>query len=194
LIDADAEPENQYRTNYFLYKLKPSKMRILITGFIVLVVWSIFSMWLYVDILKPATRKQVVTEQPIPENRNWEADSLAKFYASMPHLFLYFDFDKAMLEADAETEGKIAELKAWMEKYPASVITVTGHTDFIGTPEYNLKLGLERAEAVKKFLTGKGIPSEKMVAASMGAEQPAEGRITSYGREKNRRTEVTIKK
>jgi OOP family OmpA-OmpF porin len=110
------------------------------------------------------------------------------------NLYLYFDFDKAKLEADPETEGKIAELKAWMEKYPASVITVTGHTDFIGSPEYNMKLGLERAEIVKKFLSGKGIPADKMVTASMGSEQPVEGIITSYGREKNRRTEVTIKK
>jgi outer membrane protein OmpA-like peptidoglycan-associated protein len=169
-------------------------MRILITGFFVLVAWSFLSMWLYVDILKPATRKQVVVQQPVPETQSREADSLAKFYASMPHLYLYFDFDKAKLEADPETEGKIAELKAWMEKYPASVITVTGHTDFIGTPEYNMNLGLERAEIVKKFLVEKGIPADKMVTASMGAEKPVEGQITSYGREKNRRTEVTIKK
>ena len=169
-------------------------MRIFITGFFVLVVWSFFSMWLYVDILKPATRKQVVVQQPVPETQNREADSLAKFYASMPHLYLYFDFDKAKLEADPETEGKIAELKAWMEKYPASMISVTGHTDFIGTEEYNLKLGLERAEIVKKFLSDKGIPADKMVTTSLGAGQPVEGVVTSYGREKNRRTEVTIKK
>lgn len=169
-------------------------MRILITGFFVLVVWSFLSMWLYVDILKPATRKQVVVQQPLPETQNREADSLAKFYASMPHFDLYFDFDKAKIEADPETDGNINSLKAWMEKYPASVITVTGHADFIGTPDYNLKLGLERAEIVKKFLEGKGIPSDKMVTASVGAEHPVEGYITSYGRAKNRRTEVTIKK
>ena len=169
-------------------------MRILITGFIVLVVWSFLSMWLYVDILKPATRKQVVVQQPLPEPQNREADSLAKFYASMPHFDLYFDFDKAKIEADPETDGNIAKLKAWLEKFPVSIITVTGHADFIGTPDYNLKLGLERAEIVKKFLEGKGIPSEKMVTASVGAEHPAEGYITSYGRAKNRRTEVTIKK
>jgi outer membrane protein OmpA-like peptidoglycan-associated protein len=169
-------------------------MRILFTGFIVLVIWSFFSMWLYVDILKPATGEKVVAEQPLPVTQNREADSLAKFYASMPHLYLYFDFDRAKLETDPETEGKIAELKAWIEKYPASMISVTGHSDFIGTEEYNLKLGLERAEIVKKFLSEKGIPADKMVTTSLGAGQPVEGVITSYGREKNRRTEVTIKK
>jgi OmpA-OmpF porin, OOP family len=169
-------------------------MRILITGFIALVAWSFLSMWLYVDILKPATRKKVVMEQPLTEKPNREADSLAKYYASMPHLYLYFDFDKAKLEADPETNGKIADLKAWIEKYPGSSITITGHTDFIGTREYNIKLGLERAETVKKFLSEKGIPADRMVTASMGSEQPVGGVITSYGREKNRRTEVTIKK
>jgi OmpA-OmpF porin, OOP family len=57
-----------------------------------------------------------------------------------------------------------------------------------------LKLGLERAEIVKKYLVDKGIPADKIVATSMGSGQPVEGIITSYGREKNRRTEVTIKK
>jgi outer membrane protein OmpA-like peptidoglycan-associated protein len=169
-------------------------MRILITGFIVLVAWSFLSMWLYVDILRPATRKKVMIEQPVMENPNREADSLARFYASMPHFDIYFDFDKVKPEAPAETDAQIAGLKTWLEKYPASVVMVTGHTDFIGTPEYNMKLGLERAQVVKKFLESKGIPPEKMEAVSAGEEQPFEGKVTSYGRAKNRRTEVTIKK
>lgn len=169
-------------------------MRIILSGFFVLVIWSFFSMWLYVDILKPATREKAVVPQPIPETQNREADSLAKLYASMPHLNLYFGFDEAIPDAGQETDSKIADLKAWLEKYPASMITVTGHTDFIGTPEYNLRLGLQRAEAVRKFLESKGIPADKMITYSQGADQPLEGHITSYGREKNRRTEVTIKK
>jgi hypothetical protein len=58
-------------------------MRILITGFIVFLIWTFFSMWLYVDILRPAARKPAVV-QPAPESQNKEADSLMKVYASMP--------------------------------------------------------------------------------------------------------------
>ena len=169
-------------------------MRILITGFIVLLIWSFLSMWLYVDILKPATKKQVVV-QPAQETLSREADSLAKLYASMPkELMICFDFDKTKLIVDPKAESGIAEFKIWLEKYPASVITITGHTDFIGTPEYNIKLGQERADIVKKYLEGKGIPSEKMITSSMGEDKPVADHITAAGRAKNRRTEVTIKK
>ena len=71
---------------------------------------------------------------------------------------------------------------------------VIGHTDFIGTPEYNLKLGLKRAQIVQKYLETKGIVSDKIVPSSRGAEQPVADLITSAGRAKNRRTEITLKK
>lgn len=168
-------------------------MRILITGFVIFVIWSFFSMWLYVDILKPATKKQVIV-QPAPENQNREADSLAKLYASMPkELKIYFDFDKTKMIVNPAADSSIEQFKAWMAKYPATVLTVTGHTDFIGTPEYNLKLGAQRADVVKKFLESKGIASDKLVAIPAGGEKSG-GQITSRERAENRKAEVTIKK
>jgi len=169
-------------------------MRILITGLVVFVIWSFFSMWLYVDVLRPAAIKQPVI-QPIPESQNKEADSLMKFYASMPKdLLIYFDFDKTSLKTDPQTDSRIAEFKSWLEKHPMSMLTVTGNTDFIGTNEYNMKLGLERAEIVQKYLEGKGIPENKIIASSNGEEKPIADHITSTGRAKNRRTEISIKK
>jgi outer membrane protein OmpA-like peptidoglycan-associated protein len=169
-------------------------MRILITGFIALVIWSFLSMWLYVDILKPAAKKQAVV-QPVQETLNREADSLAKLYASMPEeLKITFEFDKSTLIVATESESRIAEFKIWLDKYPGSMITITGHTDFIGTPEYNIRLGQERAEIVKNYLAGKGIPADRMITTSMGEDQPVADHITAAGRALNRRTEVTIKK
>lgn len=170
-------------------------MRIFITGFILLVIWSFFSMWLYVDILKPATKKKV-TVQPVVETQSTrEADSLAAIYASMPKdLLIYFDFDKAILRSDPETETRIGDFKAWLEKYPSSMISVTGHSDFIGTAEYNFELGQKRAEAVKKILADKGIPPEKIFIESQGEDDPVASHITSEGRAKNRRTVISIKK
>jgi outer membrane protein OmpA-like peptidoglycan-associated protein len=169
-------------------------MRILFTGFVILVIWSFFSMWLYVDILKPQTKKQVVV-QPAPENQNREADSLAKFYASMPtELNIFFDFDKTKMIPNLSADNKIAEFKAWMEKYPLTVLTVTGHTDFIGTPDYNQKLAAVRAETVKKFLESKGITADKMVIVPPEPEKSLINQITSTERAENRKTIVTIKK
>jgi outer membrane protein OmpA-like peptidoglycan-associated protein len=169
-------------------------MRILITGFIVLLIWSFFSMWLYVDILRPAAKKQAVV-QPAPESQSKEADSLMKIYASMPKdLLIYFEFDKAKFSPDPQTDSRIASFKEWMDKHPEAVLSITGHTDFIGTKEYNQALGLERAQIIEKYLETKGFPPSKMVTVSKGEEEPIASHILSEGRAKNRRTEITIKK
>ncbi|MGD0582985.1 MAG: OmpA family protein [Bacteroidales bacterium] len=169
-------------------------MRILITGFVILVIWSFFSMWLYVDVLKPQTKKQMVV-QPVPENQNREADSLAKLYASMPkELRIFFDFDKTKMIPNPAADSSIVQFKAWMAKYPAALLTVTGRTDFIGKPDYNMKLGTKRADIVKKFLESKGIPSDKMVIVPAEQEIPLINQIRTTERAQNRRTEVTIKK
>jgi outer membrane protein OmpA-like peptidoglycan-associated protein len=169
-------------------------MRILVTGFIVFVIWSFFSTWLYVNVLKPATTKQVEA-QPVTEIQSTEADTLMKFYASMPKdLTIYFEFDNYKFETDQQTDSSIAEFDKWLDKYPDYMLSVTGHTDFVGTTEYNQALGLERAQVVGKYLESKGIPAERMVIASKGKEQPVAKNIFSEGRAKNRRTEITIKK
>jgi outer membrane protein OmpA-like peptidoglycan-associated protein len=169
-------------------------MRILITGFIILIIWSFFSMWLYVDILKPMTIKKPVV-QTVPESQTREADSLKNFYASMPKdLQIYFEFDKARFKTDPKTDSSVAEFKKWLEKYPDYKLQVAGNTDFIGTPEYNQKLGLERAKVIQKYLETQGIGAEKIIAVSQGEEKPIADLITSAGRAKNRRTEITLKK
>ena len=169
-------------------------MRILISGFILLVIWSFFSMWLYVDILRPAVKMPAVV-QPAPESQNKEADSLMKIYASMPKdLLLFFEFDKTEFKTDSQTDNSIASFKDWMDKHPEAVLSITGHTDFIGSLEYNQALGLERARTVEKYLETKGIPPNRIVTSSRGEEQPIASHITTEGRAKNRRAEVTIKK
>lgn len=170
-------------------------MRILITGFIVLVIWSFFSMWLYVDILKPLTIKQPIVVQPVNEKAIREADSLRKFYASMPKdLLVYFEFDKTKFKSDPKTDSSAVEFKKWLENHPGYKLQVTGNTDFVGTPEYNQKLGLERAQIVQKYLEGHGIGPDLIIAISQGEEKPIADLVTSTGRALNRRTEVTIKK
>jgi outer membrane protein OmpA-like peptidoglycan-associated protein len=169
-------------------------MRSLITGFILFIGWSFFSMWLYVDILKPMTIKKPVVP-PVPESQIREADSLKKFYASMPKdLLISFEFDDSRFKPDPQTDSSISEFKKWLEKYPEYKLYVTGHTDFIGTNDYNLDLGLKRAGIIQNYLEKQGISSEKIFTSSRGEEQPIADLITSTGRSKNRRTEITIKK
>jgi OOP family OmpA-OmpF porin len=136
-----------------------------------------------------------VVLQPVSEKQTREADSLKKFYESMPKdLMIYFDFDKAIFKGDPSTENSISEMKKCMESYPDYKLHIIGHTDFIGTPEYNLDLGMKRAQIVKSYVEKQGIGADKIVVSSRGKEQSVDNQITSEGRAKNRRTEITLKK
>jgi outer membrane protein OmpA-like peptidoglycan-associated protein len=169
-------------------------MRIILTGSVIFVIWAFFSTWLFVDVLKPALKKPV-PEIIVPKPTDTVADSLAKVYALMPKdLMIWHDFDKARPITDPQTESRLAEFKSWLDKYPESILQVTGYSDLVGTPEYNKALGLERAKAVQKFLEDKGFTASRMIVSSKGEEDQVAGYITAEERAKNRRTVISIKK
>jgi outer membrane protein OmpA-like peptidoglycan-associated protein len=168
-------------------------MRILITGFIVFVIWCFISAWLYNDKLLPVIKKPVPV-QTIPEKKTNEADSLMKLKASMPpDLLIYFEFNETKFKTDPQTDNSIAAFKVWLDKYTGSMLSVTGNTDLVGTVEYNKALGLKRAIAVTKYLEAKGINSSRIITESQGKSKPAADYLTAEGRAKNRRTEISLK-
>jgi outer membrane protein OmpA-like peptidoglycan-associated protein len=168
-------------------------MRILITGFVVFVIWCVISAWLYNDKLLPAMKKPVPV-QTIPDSQTSVADSLTRLKASMPKsLLVYFEFNDAKFKPDPQTGSSLAPFKSWLDKYTGSMLYVTGHTDLVGTDEFNQALGLKRAQVVAKFLESQGIPTGKIVSESKGESQPAADYLTEEGRAKNRRTEISIK-
>jgi outer membrane protein OmpA-like peptidoglycan-associated protein len=168
-------------------------MRILIAGFVAFVIWCFFSAWLYNDKLLPVLHKPVPVITA-PENRLNEADSLMKLKALMPKdLTIWFEFNDAKFKPDPQYENSIAEFKAWLDKYPGSMLSVQGYTDIVGTTDFNMALGLERAEVVSKFLETKGVPATRIITGSMGERKAFENYITKEGRAKNRKTEVSIK-
>jgi outer membrane protein OmpA-like peptidoglycan-associated protein len=168
-------------------------MRILITGVVVLGIWSFFSAWLYNDKLIPEINKPVIA-QAIPELPTREADSLMKIRESMPEsLLIYFDFDKTKFKPDPQCANSVSGFKAWLEQYPQSSLLITGHSDLVGTAEYNYDLALKRAQIIGKYFEDQGINSGRMVVSSRGETEPAADYLTAEGRAKNRRTEVSLK-
>jgi outer membrane protein OmpA-like peptidoglycan-associated protein len=166
-------------------------MRILITGVVLLAIWCFVSAWIYNDKLMPVMKKP---PQPIPEKQTQEADSIMKIKASMPkNLLIYFEFDKSKFKHDPQNDKSIAEIKAWLEKYPNSMLLVTGYTDMVGTIEYNYNLGFKRAGTVAKYIESQGINSGRMVVSSKGETEPAADYLTQEGRAKSRRTEISLK-
>jgi peptidoglycan-associated lipoprotein len=103
-----------------------------------------------------------------------------------------FAFNKAALpdEAKARLDKMVSDLKA----DPKGVfIEIEGHTDNRGTPEINEKIGLERAEAVKRYLYEQHqVPLHKINVISYGEAKPVAPNNTRDGRAQNRRVVVKV--
>jgi outer membrane protein OmpA-like peptidoglycan-associated protein len=168
-------------------------MRILVTGFVLFVIWCFVSAWLYNDKLVPVMKKPI-TVQTNPEPQTNAADSLMILKASMPgNLLIYFEFNDTKFKPDPQTNSSIIPFKTWLDKYPGSLLSVTGHSDLVGTAEYNFQLALKRAQTVEKYLENQGINANKMITESKGETESLTNYITVEGRAKSRRTEISIK-
>lgn len=99
-----------------------------------------------------------------------------------------FDFDKSTIRQEdlARIDKDVAALENWGNVN----IEVAGHTDSIGTDEYNIKLSQRRAEAVRNYLISKGIAADRLIAKGYGESQPVADNATEAGRFKNRRVEL----
>lgn len=85
---------------------------------------------------------------------------------------VYFSVDQSTVDASAQ-----ATLQAqadWLNSNPEYRITIEGHADEQGTREYNLALGARRANAVREFLTSRGVSGDRLQTVSYGKERPAE--------------------
>ena len=103
-----------------------------------------------------------------------------------------FKFGQAKIPADMQTQ--IDELVAQLKANPnGGFIEIEGHTDNVGTKETNYKVGLERAEAVKRYLyENQQIPLHKINVISYGEEKPVAPNNTKAGRAQNRRVVIKV--
>jgi OOP family OmpA-OmpF porin len=101
-----------------------------------------------------------------------------------------FDFDKYVLKP--ESQAKLTDLVDKTKAVNLEVIIAVGHTDSVGTEDYNQKLSVRRSDAIKNFLVGKGIEKNRIYTEGKGEKQPVADNKTSEGRAKNRRVEVEV--
>jgi OOP family OmpA-OmpF porin len=102
----------------------------------------------------------------------------------------FFDFDKAVLKA--EGKAKLDDLADKVKGLNLEVIIATGHTDSRGADTYNQKLSVKRADAVKTYLTGKGVEASRVYTEGKGEAQPVADNKSDDGRAKNRRVEIEV--
>jgi outer membrane protein OmpA-like peptidoglycan-associated protein len=75
---------------------------------------------------------------------------------------------------------------------PAAVIEIGGHTDSSGDPQLNIVLSLNRADAAKAYLVGKGLDGKRLTTQGYGSSKPVADNSTPRGMEQNRRTEFKV--
>jgi outer membrane protein OmpA-like peptidoglycan-associated protein len=101
-----------------------------------------------------------------------------------------FDFDRDNIPDNMKA---ILDNKAQLLKeYPRVNLVLEGHTDQAGGDQYNIELGLKRAEAVKFYLISKGIGSNRLTVTSKGKSAPVASGIDEQARCRNRRVEFLI--
>jgi len=102
----------------------------------------------------------------------------------------FFDFDKYALKP--EGKAKLDDLISKMAGMNLEVIIAVGHTDNIGTYEYNLGLSNRRANAVKEYLVSKGVEKNRIYTEGKSYKDPIASNKTAEGRAKNRRVEIEM--
>jgi peptidoglycan-associated lipoprotein len=103
-----------------------------------------------------------------------------------------FKFGKALMpdEAKAEIDQLVAQLKS---EPKGAYIEIEGHTDSAGTPDWNYKLGMERAENVKRYIYEQHqVPLHKINVISYGEDKPIAPNKTRDGRAQNRRVVIKV--
>jgi len=103
---------------------------------------------------------------------------------------VFFDFNSAVIKKSFEKYLLLLIDQIGQNK--DATIEIEGHTDNVGKPEYNVELSTKRADAVKSFLTSKGV-SQTIISRGFGAQKPAFPNTSASNRQKNRRVEVFIK-
>jgi OmpA-OmpF porin, OOP family len=112
-----------------------------------------------------------------------------------------FDFDKAILKPEGQAVLDREIVSRIKEVQKLELVLVTGHTDRLGSQQYNQKLSERRAAAVAAYLAAKGVAKDKIETLGMGKTQPVPGVVCEQKNRKaliaclqpHRRVEVEVK-
>jgi outer membrane protein OmpA-like peptidoglycan-associated protein len=101
-------------------------------------------------------------------------------------------FDSGKYTLRPAAREKLAKLAGIVVGHPGLKLAAEGHTDSTGTPEFNQKLSVKRAESVQEYLGGQGVPRDGLTASGFGEARPIASNTTAAGRQQNRRVELIV--
>ncbi len=101
-------------------------------------------------------------------------------------------FDTAQFTLKPGAREKLAKVAGILLAYPGLNIEVDGHTDNVGSDEYNQNLSDQRAESVRSYLVAQGVLTDSVTAKGFGKTEPVGTNDTAAGRQINRRVELVV--
>ena len=101
-----------------------------------------------------------------------------------------FDTGSATLKPGARE--KLAKISGILLAHKGLALQIEGHTDSVGSDDFNQQLSERRAASVLDFLAGEAVPAEAMAARGFGKTQPVASNDTAEGRQRNRRVELIV--
>lgn len=122
--------------------------------------------------------------------RTWGA-ALGVNPLSPRSFLLYFVTGTDILTSDSRRQ--LPDILASIREYPAAEVSVTGHTDTVGTAESNVRLALDRAEAIHAELIRAGLDPGLIEVDSHGESNPLVPTADGVDEPRNRRVEVTVR-
>lgn len=103
---------------------------------------------------------------------------------------LLYDFDSDVVRA--ESAQNLRNLATSLGKYPDTDLLIVGHTDAVGSNQYNQSLSEQRATSAAGYLSSQGVTPGRLKAVGRGETEPLGSNETEAGRQQNRRVEVAI--
>jgi outer membrane protein OmpA-like peptidoglycan-associated protein len=150
--------------------------------------WLDHDMQLYATVLYTARVKDAVINLPVAEPE--PAPAKAKIARKIRLPIVHFDFDKYNIKKIYVPD--LDEHVAYLKEHPTSPVTVEGHTDYMGSVQYNQKLSERRASAVRQYLIQQGIAPARIQTVGFGKLKPISDNKSAEGRAVNRRAEFEV--
>ena len=101
-------------------------------------------------------------------------------------------FATGKADLSPEAMRSVDKLVEFLKKYTNRNVLIEGHTDSVGSDEFNLTLSQKRADSLKEALTGKGVEEKRITTVGYGKKYPVASNDTAAGKQQNRRVEVSI--
>ncbi|MDX1545619.1 MAG: OmpA family protein [Rhodothermales bacterium] len=103
---------------------------------------------------------------------------------------ILFDFDSSTLRPAAR--ANLRELAESLDQYGNTDIMIVGHTDAVGSDDYNYRLSERRARSAADYLASLGVSRSRITTLGKGENEPVASNDTDYGRQQNRRVEIAL--